>query len=92
MTKTLDWQRNKEMWVRVLQKQTGEGVAEWNRPDPETALARGAESSRLAHAAGCDGLRAVAPRDGAIRLPRLRARHGGPADRTNSTPIARTSG
>jgi hypothetical protein len=31
MTKTLDWQRNKEMWVRVLQKQTGEGVVEWNR-------------------------------------------------------------
>src|SRR5918994_7461666 len=31
MTKTRDWQRNKEMWVRVLQKQTGEGVAEWNR-------------------------------------------------------------
>jgi hypothetical protein len=31
MTTTRDWQRNKEMWVRVLLKQTGKGVAEWNR-------------------------------------------------------------
>jgi hypothetical protein len=30
MTKTLDWQRNREMWIRLLNKQTGEGVAEWN--------------------------------------------------------------
>jgi len=29
--KTLDWRRNKEMWVRVLRKQTGEGIAEWKR-------------------------------------------------------------
>jgi len=26
-----DWQRNREMWVRVLEKQTGEGVDAWNR-------------------------------------------------------------
>lgn len=31
MTKTRDWQRNREMWVRVLEKQTGEGVGVWNR-------------------------------------------------------------
>jgi len=31
MTKTRDWQRNREMWVRVLEKQTGEGVRAWNR-------------------------------------------------------------
>ena len=28
---TRDWQRNREMWVRVLEKKTGKGVAEWNR-------------------------------------------------------------
>ena len=26
-----DWQRNREMWVRVLEKQTGEGVDTWSR-------------------------------------------------------------
>jgi hypothetical protein len=31
MTKTRDWKRNREMWVRVLEKQTGEGVTVWNR-------------------------------------------------------------
>src|SRR4030095_4606777 len=31
MTNTLDWQRNREMWIRLLKKQTGGGVAEWNR-------------------------------------------------------------
>jgi hypothetical protein len=30
MTTTLDWQWNRDIWVRVLQKQTGEGVAAWN--------------------------------------------------------------
>jgi Domain of unknown function (DUF5655) len=30
MTTTLDWHRNKDMWVRVLEKQTGEGVTAWN--------------------------------------------------------------
>lgn len=28
---TRDWQRNRDMWVRVLEKQTGEGLAVWNR-------------------------------------------------------------
>jgi hypothetical protein len=31
MTKTHDWRRNREMWVRVLERQTGEGVPVWNR-------------------------------------------------------------
>jgi Domain of unknown function (DUF5655) len=30
-TKTRDWQRNRDMWIRVLEKQTGEGVDVWNR-------------------------------------------------------------
>src|SRR5262245_16284994 len=30
MTTTLDWRRNRDMWVRVLEKQTGEGVDAWN--------------------------------------------------------------
>jgi hypothetical protein len=30
-TETRDWQRNREMWVRVLERQTGEGVDAWNR-------------------------------------------------------------
>jgi hypothetical protein len=31
MTTTRDWRRNREMWIRVLEKQTGEGVDRWNR-------------------------------------------------------------
>ena len=31
MTKMRDWQRNRELWVRVLEKHTGEGLAAWNR-------------------------------------------------------------
>jgi Domain of unknown function (DUF5655) len=31
MTKIRDWKRNKEMWVRVLEKKTGDSVAVWNR-------------------------------------------------------------
>jgi Domain of unknown function (DUF5655) len=31
LTETRDWQRNREMWVRVLEKQTGEGVDVWKR-------------------------------------------------------------
>ena len=27
----LDWQRNREMWVRILEKRTGEGVEAWKR-------------------------------------------------------------
>ena len=30
MTTTHDWHRNKEMWIRVLEKQTGEGLEAWN--------------------------------------------------------------
>jgi hypothetical protein len=30
-TETRDWQRNREMWVRVLERQTGENVDAWNR-------------------------------------------------------------
>ena len=26
MAETRDWQRNREMWIRVLEKQTGEGL------------------------------------------------------------------
>ena len=29
MTTTRDWSRNKEMWIRVLEKQTGEGLEAW---------------------------------------------------------------
>jgi Domain of unknown function (DUF5655) len=28
---TRDWRRNREMWLRTLQKQTGEGVDAWKR-------------------------------------------------------------
>jgi hypothetical protein len=31
MTETRDWQRNRDMWVRILEKQTGEGVDAWKR-------------------------------------------------------------
>jgi hypothetical protein len=31
MTETRDWQRNRNMWVRVLEKQTGKGVDAWKR-------------------------------------------------------------
>jgi hypothetical protein len=31
MTETRDWQRNRDMWVRVLEKQTREGVDVWKR-------------------------------------------------------------
>ena len=26
-----DWQRNRDMWIRVLEKRTGEGLSTWNR-------------------------------------------------------------
>jgi len=29
MTTTYDWQRNRTMWIRVLEKQTGEGLDAW---------------------------------------------------------------
>ena len=31
MATTRDWQRNRDMWVRVLEKQTGEDLETWNR-------------------------------------------------------------
>ena len=31
MTETRGWQRNRDMWVRVLEKQTGEGLDVWKR-------------------------------------------------------------
>ncbi len=31
MPTTRDWQRNRDMWIRVLERQTGEGVEVWNR-------------------------------------------------------------
>jgi hypothetical protein len=31
MAETRDWQRNKAMWIRVLEQQTGEGLAAWNQ-------------------------------------------------------------
>jgi hypothetical protein len=31
MAITRDWRRNREMWMRVLEKQTGEGVNVWNQ-------------------------------------------------------------
>ena len=27
---TRDWQRNRDMWIRVLERQTGSGVDHWN--------------------------------------------------------------
>lgn len=29
MTQTRDWRRNRDMWVRVLERQTGVGVEQW---------------------------------------------------------------
>jgi hypothetical protein len=31
MTATRDWQLNRNQWMTLLEKQTGRGVAEWNR-------------------------------------------------------------
>ena len=31
LTETRDWQRNRDMWVRALEKQTGEGVDAWKQ-------------------------------------------------------------
>lgn len=30
MTNVLDWNSNRKMWIRVLEKQTGQGVEHWN--------------------------------------------------------------
>ena len=30
MTNVLDWSRNRDMWIRVLEKQTGQGLDYWN--------------------------------------------------------------
>jgi hypothetical protein len=34
-----DWQRNREMWVRVLKKQTSEGLDNWNQQIREASIA-----------------------------------------------------
>ena len=31
MSNVLDWNRNREMWIRVLEKQTGESLERWNQ-------------------------------------------------------------
>src|SRR5262245_18388337 len=31
MTTTQDWRRNKDMWIRILERQTGEGLDAWKR-------------------------------------------------------------
>ncbi|HET7039884.1 MAG TPA: DUF5655 domain-containing protein [Gemmatimonadales bacterium] len=31
MPRTYDWSRNRSMWIRVLEKSTGEGLEAWNR-------------------------------------------------------------
>jgi Domain of unknown function (DUF5655) len=38
MTTTRDWNRNREMWVRTLEKQTGKSVDAWNRRIARQAL------------------------------------------------------
>ena len=38
MTETRDWQRNRDMWVRVLENQTGKGVDAWKRRIERKAL------------------------------------------------------
>jgi hypothetical protein len=44
MNEIRDWRREREMWIRVLEKKTGEGVDEWNwrikkaRPEDERSL------------------------------------------------------
>jgi hypothetical protein len=30
MGKVLDWNRNRDMWIRALEKQTGQGLDHWN--------------------------------------------------------------
>lgn len=46
MAENRDWQRNREMWVRVLERTTGQDVAAWNRriarqnPRDENSLRR----------------------------------------------------
>ena len=34
-----DWQQNREMWIRVLEKQTGEGLNTWNQRVREETIA-----------------------------------------------------
>ncbi len=31
MGNVFDWNRNRDMWIRVLEKQTGEGLEHWNK-------------------------------------------------------------
>jgi hypothetical protein len=30
-TKTRDWRQNRDLWIRILEKHTGEGLSAWNR-------------------------------------------------------------
>ena len=39
MKQMRDWQSNREMWIRVLAKQTGQGLAYWNQRVREQAIA-----------------------------------------------------
>lgn len=38
MAKTHGWERNRDMWVRLLEQQTGEGVERWNQRIREERL------------------------------------------------------
>ena len=38
MVETRDWQRNREMWIRVLEKQTGQGLDTWKHRLAQTRL------------------------------------------------------
>lgn len=38
MAKTQDWRQNRKMWVRVLERQTGQGVHAWNARIKEQRL------------------------------------------------------
>ncbi len=39
MSTIRDWQRNREMWVRVLEKQTAEGLDTWNKRIRKASIA-----------------------------------------------------
>jgi Domain of unknown function (DUF5655) len=39
MATVRDWQRNREMWVRVLEKQTSEGLETWNQRIQKQSIA-----------------------------------------------------
>ena len=75
MAAVRDWQRNRQMWIRVLEKQTGEGLEAWNRRIARQHLKN--EASLRAWLPGTgERLRPVASCDGTVRLSRLPLRHG----------------